>query len=87
MDAETLYSLGIVLILTGMTVILVAILMLFFTSARKGEKARGGGAIIIGPFPIVFGTDKESIKKVLLLSLALTAILVIAMIVHHSVFR
>jgi uncharacterized protein (TIGR00304 family) len=87
MDAETFYGLGITLIFVGMLVISVAILLLFVTSVKGKEKARGGGAIIIGPFPIIFGTDKESIKTVLLLSITLTILLIVMMVIFYLVFK
>jgi uncharacterized protein (TIGR00304 family) len=87
MDVATLYGLGVALIFAGMIVVLVAILLLFLSSIKAERKVRGGGAIIIGPIPIIFGTDKESIKTVLLLSIALTILLVVIMIVFHLVFR
>ncbi|MBS7616109.1 DUF131 domain-containing protein [Candidatus Bathyarchaeota archaeon] len=74
LEAGTLYTLGIIIILIGVIFILAAF-ALFFLSSVKSGKARGGGAVIIGPFPIIFGTDKESVKTVLLLSIALTIIL------------
>jgi len=83
MDTGALYGLGIALIFAGILVTLAAILFLFISNTRKGEKVRGGGAIIIGPIPIIFGTDKESIKTVLLLSLTLTILLVAVMVVFH----
>lgn len=86
MDVETLYGLGITLIFTGILVILVAIMVLFFSSIGGKRKVKGGGAIIIGPFPIIFGTDKESIKTVLLLSIALTILLAIVTVVFYLVF-
>lgn len=72
-DASGLYSLGLIMILVGVIVALAAFVLLFISSVKSG-KARGGGAVIIGPFPIVFGTDRESIKAVLWLSIALTII-------------
>jgi len=61
--------------------------LLFFAGVKKKGKVTGGGAIIIGPFPIIFGTDKESIKIILLLSITLTILLVIAMVIFHLMFR
>jgi len=87
MDARTLYSFGVALIFTGILVNLVAFLLLFVSSVRRKGKVRGGGAIIIGPFPIIFGTDKESAKKVLLLSLALTILLLMVMVIFHLTLR
>jgi len=87
MDAGTLYGLGIALIFAGMLVILVAILLLFLSNVKGEGKVKGGGVIIIGPFPIIFGTDKESVKTILLLSLALTVLLVIAMVIFYLISR
>lgn len=85
-DSVSLYALGVALIFVGVLIIVVAIVWLSVSGAKKG-KAKGGGAIIIGPFPIVFGTDKESLKTVLLLSLALTVLLVVAMVVYYLLLR
>lgn len=86
-DANTLYGLGIALIFAGIIVILVAVILLFVACVKEGRKVKGGGALIIGPFPIIFGTDKESVKTVLLLSLALTILLIIMAVVFFFVFR
>jgi len=87
MDAETLYGLGIALTFAGILVVLVAIILLFISSVKGKSKVKGGGAIIIGPLPIVFGTDKESIKTVLLLSITLTILLIIIIVVSYLLFR
>jgi uncharacterized protein (TIGR00304 family) len=86
LDAGTLYSLGIILIFAGMLVVFIAIVLIFLSSVREG-KVRGGGAIIIGPFPIIFGTDKESVKTILLLSIALMIILIAMMVFFYLMFR
>lgn len=85
-DSATLYALGITLIFVGVLIIVIAIILLFVSGGKSGE-VKGGGAIIIGPIPIVFGTDKKSLKTILLLSLALTAMLVVAMVVHYLLLR
>jgi uncharacterized protein (TIGR00304 family) len=87
MNAGALQGLGMALIFVGMLVILVAIILLFLSNVKLEGKAKGGGAIIIGPFPIIFGTDKESVKTVLLLSLTLTILLIIVMVIFYLVFR
>lgn len=87
MDASTLFSLGIILIFAGMLIILVAILLLFLSSVKGEGKVKGGGAIIIGPFPIIFGTDKQSVKTVLLLSITLSILLVIVMVISYLISR
>jgi uncharacterized protein (TIGR00304 family) len=85
-DAGVLYALGIALIFVGVLIIVVAVILLSVSGAKKG-KVKGGGAIIIGPVPIIFGTDEKSLKTVLLLSLALTVLLVVAMIVYYLLLR
>ncbi len=75
MDVTGLYALATVLIVAGIIVIILAI----FLSAGKKEnaKVKGAGVIMIGPIPIIFGTDKQSIKTVIALALALTIALII----------
>jgi uncharacterized protein (TIGR00304 family) len=85
-DAGVLFAVGMALIFVGVLIIVLAVLLLSVLGAKKG-KIRGGGAVIIGPVPIIFGTDKKSLKTVLLLSLALTILLVVAMVVYHLLLR
>jgi uncharacterized protein (TIGR00304 family) len=85
-DAAVLYTLGLVLVFVGVAIIIIAVVLLSVSGVRKG-KVKGGGAILIGPIPIVFGTDKKSLKTVLLLSLVLTVMLVIAMVVYYLLLR
>jgi uncharacterized protein (TIGR00304 family) len=85
-DAGVLFAVGMALIFVGILIIVLAVLLLSVLGAKKG-KIRGGGAVIIGPVPIIFGTDKKSLKTVLLLSLALTILLVVAMVVYYLLLR
>ena len=77
MDAGTLYIFGLTLIFIGTVVAIIAALLLSLSKVKGKGETRGGGAIIIGPVPIVFGTDEKSIKTVLMLSLVLTMLLLI----------
>jgi uncharacterized protein (TIGR00304 family) len=85
-DSAALHALGIALIFVGVLIIVIAVIWLSISGAGKG-KVKGGGAVIIGPVPIVFGTDKKSLKTVLLVSLALTVMLVVAMVVYYLLLR
>jgi uncharacterized protein (TIGR00304 family) len=85
-DSAALYALGIALIFVGVLIIVIAVILLSISGAKKG-KVKGGGAILIGPIPIIFGTDKKSLKTVLLLSLALTVLLVVVMILYYLLLR
>ena len=86
LDSGALYALGVVLIFVGVLIIVIAVILLSISGAEKGE-VKGGGAIIIGPVPVIFGTDKKSLKTVLLLSLALTVLLVVAMVIYYLLLR
>ena len=83
---ETLYELGIIIIFVGVIIVFVAFVLLFLSSIKSG-RARGGGALIIGPFPIIFGSDKESVKTILWLSIALTVLLFIVSIMLYLLGR
>ena len=83
MDAQTLYSLGTALAFAGFLIVIVATAFILLSKSGNTGKARGGGAIIIGPIPIIFGTDKQSLKTVLLLSIILTALLIVLVITLH----
>ena len=87
MDAEVLFGLGFALIFAGILIILIAVVLLFVSGVREEGKVKGGGAIIIGPFPIIFGTDKESIKTVLLLSITLAILLAIVTVIFYLVSK
>lgn len=85
-NSEVFYTLGLTLVFAGVAIITIAVVLLSISGGRKG-KIKSGGAILIGPIPLVFGTNKKSLKAVLLLSLALTVIVVFAMVVHHLLLR
>jgi uncharacterized membrane protein len=87
MDPTTVYNLGVAFIFISIAALLIAFLLFLISSFREKGKMRSGGAIIIGFVPIVFGTDKESIKKILLLSLLLTIVLAVVTILCNLVFR
>jgi uncharacterized protein (TIGR00304 family) len=87
MDLPTLYGIGIGLFFAGILVVFLAIILLFVSGLKGEGRVKGGGAIIIGPVPIIFGTDKKSIKTVLLLSITLTILLIVLVVVSYLVSR
>jgi len=82
-----LFNLGAILVFAGFTIAFVAVILLFFTTTRGKGKVKGGGAVIIGPFPIVFGTDRESVKILLLLSTTLIVLILITMVIFHYTLK
>jgi uncharacterized protein (TIGR00304 family) len=74
MDVTLLYSLALILIVAGIIVILAVLLSL---GKAENAKVKSAGVIMIGPIPIIFGSDKKSIKTLIVLALALTIALII----------
>jgi uncharacterized protein (TIGR00304 family) len=87
MTSQSLFNAGIALIFAGFAIVFIAVILLFLTSVNSKVKVRGGGAVVIGPFPIVFGTDKESVRTLLILTIGLIALLALFAILSHNLFR
>ncbi len=81
MTTELLYVVGFALIFFG--ILIVAILVLVKSARAVKGKFKGAGAIFIGPVPIVFGTDKKSVKTVLVLAIVLMALVLAVMVVNY----
>ena len=79
--AAVFYAFGIVLVVVGVLIIVAAIVLASIGTAKK-SKVRGAGVIMIGPVPIIFGTDKQSVKTVLTLALALTIVVLIIVVLN-----
>jgi uncharacterized protein (TIGR00304 family) len=68
MAQNLLFDIGFTLMILGtLLVFAVGILLVL----RQGKGARGGGIIMIGPFPIVFGSDAKTVKTLVLVAVAL----------------
>jgi uncharacterized protein (TIGR00304 family) len=78
---DSLATLGFVLVLVGCVVILVALVLSFLASVENKGRVKGGGALIIGPVPIVLGTDAESVKTLLILSIILMVFVLLVSVV------
>ena len=82
-----MFDVGVILVFAGFITAFVAVLLLFLGIMRGEGKVKGGGAVIIGPFPIVFGTDRKSIKILLMLSTALIILIFITMVIFHYTLK
>ena len=88
MADQLLSSIGVLLILIGFAVAFIAMILMVLSGAKGGKsRVRGGGAVIIGPVPIIFGTDKESVKIILVLSIVLVALLLVFMLFSYGILR
>jgi uncharacterized protein (TIGR00304 family) len=82
LDTTVFYAIDITLVVVGVIVIVAAIILISIGSAKKG-KVHGAGVIMIGPIPIIFGTDKKPVNSVLALALSLTIMVLIITVVYY----
>jgi uncharacterized protein (TIGR00304 family) len=85
-DEAVFYGLGIVLVVVGIIIIVIAVILASVHGTGRGA-VKGAGVIMIGPIPIILGTDRKSVKTVLVLALALTIALIVAMVVYYWMLR
>jgi uncharacterized protein (TIGR00304 family) len=72
----TLFIVGLTLIFTGIILVLVG----FLAEASKGEgRVEGGGVVVIGPIPIVFGSNWK-------IALILVVATIILMLIIYLLF-
>ena len=64
-----LVTLGILFVFAGLAIIFVA--MLLSSKLSTGERVRGGGVVMIGPIPLVFGSDMKWASVAIVLALVL----------------
>ncbi len=75
---EIIITIGVGVIILGILLLIVGTVLL---SSGKGDEStkstsqvRGGGVVMIGPIPIIFGTDKGSVLMVVILAIILMVI-------------
>ncbi len=81
-DSAFLYGIGIALLIAGIIIIIAVVILASLRSDKKG-KVQAAGVIMIGPIPIIFGTDKKAVKEVLALVIVLMAIALTWIIVNY----
>jgi len=74
-------SLAVILFAAGFTLIILGSIMLLLTFISRLRGAAGrvniGGIIFVGPFPIIFGSDRRFLRMMLIASLILAVIFLI----------
>nr|WP_218165469.1 TIGR00304 family protein [Methanolobus zinderi] len=83
MSSLLIYA-GLLLIMLGFLLLISGSLGSMFKNSGEQENqeadVKGGGIIMIGPIPIVFGSDKSSVQTLLILAIVL-------MVMYFIVFR
>ena len=74
-------SLAVILFSAGFTLIILGSIMLLLTFISRFREAAGrvniGGIIFVGPFPIIFGSDRRFLRMMVVVSLMLAVIFLI----------
>ena len=70
----SLQTIGLAFVLVGFVLALIAGLVMAVKGRGGQGSVRGGGVLLIGPIPIIFGTDKESVRILVVLALVLIII-------------
>jgi uncharacterized protein (TIGR00304 family) len=89
-DLGVFYAVGFVLVLAGIALIVAAMIRAStYQHSEKEEEdgerhVKAAGVIMIGPIPIIFGTDKKSVKPVLALALALSIVFLIILLIYYG---
>jgi len=83
-DWTSISTLGFVFIIIGFAITFIAAILFALRSTKTKADAKGGGVVIIGLVPIIFGTDKESVKALLILSIILIALIIVFIILTHN---
>lgn len=81
---SALITAGILFVFVGIILIVIGSIGSMFGGARgdgSRSKVKGGGIIMLGPIPIVFGSDRGSVKTLILLALILTAAYLLVVVV------
>ena len=86
MNAAVFYAFGLVFVAVGIIIVIIAIILASMRGSGNG-KVKSAGVILVGPFPIIFGTDKKSVKTVLGIALILTIVLIIATVIFYWLLR
>ncbi|MEM3736852.1 MAG: DUF131 domain-containing protein [Candidatus Bathyarchaeia archaeon] len=80
LSTNILINVGSILIVVGLIVVLLSVLSAMFAAVRGG-RVRGGGVILIGPIPILFGSDAKIVKGLIYLAIILMIIVSVIMVI------
>jgi uncharacterized protein (TIGR00304 family) len=78
-----MFEIGFGLTVIGLLVAFAGIILMIMSGKKSDSRVRGGGILLIGPIPIIFGTDRESVKVIILLAIAIIATIAILMILPY----
>lgn len=80
-------EIGLVLVILGFVIAFVALILLATRSHGSGGKTRAAGVLLIGPIPILFGSDRESVKVLVVLAIILMIVVSVFILLPSLVFN
>jgi len=82
----TVTDAGLFLVIGGFVLAFVAVILLAIRNRGTGGQTRGGGVLLIGPIPIVFGSDRESARTLMILAIVLIIVVLAFMLIPTLLF-
>ena len=79
----SLANIGFILIILGFVLAFIAVILLAFKSRGTSGQTRSAGILLIGPIPIIFGSDKQSARVLIILAVLLIGIVLIFMLLPN----
>ena len=73
-----LVQLGLVLVFVGFGILVVSMLS---GRDREGGRVSGGGVVMVGPIPIIFGTDAKWASVAIVLAIVLVVLTIVLYVV------
>jgi len=70
----TLVNVGLLLVVLGFILAFIAAILIAIKARNSDGQTKAAGILLIGPFPIVFGSDRESVRTLMILAIVLIVI-------------
>jgi len=87
-DSLPITEIGFLLVIFGFVLVFAVMIAMAFKSASGGSgKGQSAGIILIGPIPIIFGSDKNSVKVLVVLAIVLIAVVLTFMLLPYFIGR
>jgi uncharacterized protein (TIGR00304 family) len=77
---DGLVAVGLTVFMVGVALIFIGFLLEFLKCLKKTGRVKTAGAVLVGPFPIVFG-DKDLVKYSVVLLILMTVLTLVLIIV------
>ncbi|MEM1515160.1 MAG: DUF131 domain-containing protein [Candidatus Bathyarchaeia archaeon] len=86
MNAPEIIAVGWILITAGIIILITTIMTVVFRATKRqgSDRLRGGGLIMLGPIPIIFGTDKETVKALIILAIILIVVMLAFILIINA---